>query len=70
MIETKTFTGPVSHPPGTVSPVVTLDEKVNAFLAETRAKIIDIKFSVAASGDNVAAAAMVIYERDKYEGES
>ena len=70
MQEVKTFVGPITRTNGSIYPTVTLDEKINAYLKETRAKIIDIKFSVTASGDNMAGAAMIIYEREKYEGES
>ena len=70
MIETRTFIGQITHPSRTAHPVVTLDEEVNGFLVKNRIRLLDIKFSFAASGDNIAGAAMIVYERDKYEGES
>lgn len=69
MIETKTFTGPIVRQQGSIYPMVTLDEKVNAFLDKNRVELIDIKFSVAAIGENLAAAAMIVYSRERHEGE-
>lgn len=73
MLETIIFAGPISKPQKPIRPgssFLTISEKVNAFLEGNRAKIIDIKFSAMDSGDKYSAAVMIVYEREKYEGES
>ncbi len=64
MLNVKTFVGRPD----------TLDAKVNDFLKITNARIIDIKVSAMMHGENPATTALVtatiIYEREKYEGES
>lgn len=70
MQEVKIFVGPITRPSGSICQGVTLDEKVNEFLAKTWTRIIDIKFSVTASGENMTGSVMIVYDRDKYEGES
>lgn len=73
MKEAKLLVGPIPYSSKDLIRVDTLEEKLNAWLEvldETNARIIDIKFSSNASDSSVCGAALILYEREKYEGES
>ncbi|HHU07382.1 MAG TPA: hypothetical protein GXZ59_03455 [Clostridiaceae bacterium] len=70
MKEAKLLVGPISSKDICVD---TLEEKLNAWLEvldETNARILDVKFSSNANDSSVCGAVLVLYEREKYEGES